>query len=192
MRTYEERMAEARKKALNEENEYGLSLEGYQETGSEVANDAASDNSSAYDVVSETSSELQQPSIDTQKLDRQIKSVMMVGYQHCIHLFKFLVFSYFLNFLYNLFVPIAFLISFTLISPQVSLPFQPEFEISFILQDLIPFLNEHMESHCNPKFLSELNTLIFKLAKQKEPGAEKQVFISHHHFVQYSICTLDN
>ncbi len=40
---------------------------------------AVSENSSAYDVNSETSSDIQQPSIDTQKLDRQIKAIMLVG-----------------------------------------------------------------------------------------------------------------
>jgi len=117
MRSYEERMAEARKKALNDENNYDILID--EDETVDAVNVAASENSSAYDVASETSSELQQPSIDTQKLDKQIKSIMM---------------------------------------------------------DLIPFLNEHMESHCSPKFLSELNSLIFKLAKQKEPGAEKQEF----------------
>ena len=81
MRSYEERMAEARKKVLSDENEYGLS-DGDEANGAEAAHIATSENSSAYDVASETSSELQQPSIDTQKLDRQIKSVMMVSYQY--------------------------------------------------------------------------------------------------------------
>lgn len=78
MRSYEERMAEARKKVLNDGDDYGISSDDIKDIGAEAANVAASDNSSAYDVASETSSELQQPSIDTQKLDRQIKSIMMV------------------------------------------------------------------------------------------------------------------
>ena len=85
MRSYEERMAEARKRALNE-NDCSLSIEGDEAIEAEASNVAASENSSAYDVASETSSELQQPSIDTQKLDRQIKSVMMVG---CIIMLNF-------------------------------------------------------------------------------------------------------
>ena len=74
MRSYEERMAEARKKALNDDDNYVMSID-EDET---VVDVAASENSSACDVASETSSELQQPSIDTQKLDKQIKSIMMV------------------------------------------------------------------------------------------------------------------
>ena len=76
MRSYEERMAEARKKALNDENNYDILID--EDETVDAVNVAASENSSAYDVASETSSELQQPSIDTQKLDKQIKSIMMV------------------------------------------------------------------------------------------------------------------
>ena len=75
MRTYEEKMADARKKALEQSKGGASSL-------AVAAQVAASDNSSAYDVTSEASSDIQQPSIDTQKLDRQIKSIMMV----CIRL----------------------------------------------------------------------------------------------------------
>ena len=77
MRIYEERMAEARKTVLNDENDFDLVSDAIKVNGAEAV--AASENSSAYDVASETSSELQQPSIDTQKLDRQIKSIMMVS-----------------------------------------------------------------------------------------------------------------
>ena len=76
MRTYEEKMADARKKALEQ------SKGGAASSLVVAAQVAASDNSSAYDVTSEASSDIQQPSIDTQKLDRQIKSIMMV----CIRL----------------------------------------------------------------------------------------------------------
>ena len=71
MRSYEERMAEARKNAVNQEMDNEEDLAGAV---------AASETSSAYDVASETSSDIQQPSIDTQKLDRQIKSIMMVSF----------------------------------------------------------------------------------------------------------------
>lgn len=82
MRSYEERMAEARKKVLQKEDDFAISADDIKVIGAEAANVEASENSSAYDIASETSSELQQPSIDTQKLDRQIKSIMMVGAFH--------------------------------------------------------------------------------------------------------------
>ncbi|XP_065059055.1 pericentriolar material 1 protein-like [Rhopilema esculentum] len=109
MRSYEERMAEARKNAVNQE----------MDNEEDLAGAVASETSSAYDVASETSSDIQQPSIDTQKLDRQIKSIMM---------------------------------------------------------ELIPFLNEHMEAQCTASFLSELKSVILKLAREKEPEAERQEF----------------
>ena len=74
MRIYEEKMAESRRNASSESQRDA--------TTSLVFSSAiaASENSSACDVTSETSSDIQQPSIDTQKLDRQIKSIMMVGF----------------------------------------------------------------------------------------------------------------
>lgn len=81
-------------------------------------------NSSAGDVTSETSSDMPQPSFDTQKLDRQIKSVM---------------------------------------------------------RDLIPFLNEHIESICNEELLDEIRNLIVHYAKMKEPSSEKEQFGKFFH-----------
>lgn len=68
-------------------------------------------NSSAADVTSQASSDMPQPSVDTKKLDRQIKSVMM---------------------------------------------------------DLIPFLNDHIESICDEELLGEIRRSIVQFSKGKE------------------------
>eukprot|EP00794_Sanderia_malayensis_P007218 gene7218-8026_t len=118
MRSYEEKMAEARRRASDGENNEEAPSHSLAYSAAAVVATATSD-SSAYEVNSEASSDIQQPSIDTQKLDRQIKAIML---------------------------------------------------------ELIPFLNEHMEAQCTQAFLSELKDLILKLAKEKEPEAEKQEF----------------
>ena len=75
--------------------------------------------SSVCDVLSDTSSDMPQASLDTEKLDQQIKLVMI---------------------------------------------------------DLIPFLNKSIESTCTDDILDQIRSHIVKLAKEKEPEAEKEKF----------------
>ena len=87
MRSYEEKMAEAQRSFTERQREpndctataqRGMNASyGLERAARTLTLDAIS-NSSAGDVTSETSSDVQQPSIDTQKLDRHIKSIMMV------------------------------------------------------------------------------------------------------------------
>lgn len=89
MRTYEQNMAEAKKAFQQISNNVREStpnsvpnpaqraaLESMRQRLGSMHNDAAS-TSSAGDVASETSSDMPQPSVDTQKLDKQIKAVMI-------------------------------------------------------------------------------------------------------------------